>query len=70
MIFKEGNKGEQCRRYNLRQWEKIVETEIINNIIKHGTLFHLIDTVASVNNTVSNFGCWIYNSNEKNRLLW
>ena len=53
----------QCLRYKLKHWKKIDTFDILNNIIKYATLVRLMDSIGNVNNSVSVFWKWIFDSN-------
>ena len=57
------NLGEQHLHYKIKKWIKQGSFEIIHDISEKITLVHLIDTAGNVNNAVSIFGYWIFDSN-------
>ena len=63
MFHQEKNIGEQCLRFNIILWKNQGSFHAFNDISDHLTLLQLMDSIGIINNAVSIFGKWIFDSN-------
>ena len=63
MLNRKINKGETRVHYKLMKYKKIGEYKILEDISAKFTLVKLMDSLGNVNNAISVFGSWIFDSN-------
>ena len=70
MLNRKTNKGEPRVYYKLIKYKKIGDYKILKDISANVTLVQFMDSIGNVNNAISVFGSWIFDSNYEISLVF